>query len=458
MEKEASQLKGDHVQVYEKITSYFNDARYKAWPKVQQFISEQEPGSPILHTSKNGKYLHINSQVYKLGCDYCFLLVESAQNEDHEVMVCHSLCLPYMSECFDTVLSIAVPQGILIHHFSTEERCIRAVKEMACILRVGGQIMIYVWAMEQKRRRLEKQEVFVPWNPSPPSCSSGEPCPHEVQKSVLHKDKELALNQPCHWPDGTSEAHGTARSSSCGGEKKEPCTVLENSLRCSLFSRSLDSVLDVGDQWHQEELIRYCNYGVQLNELNKEKKVEKNREHGFLKSASDFFPHCKPSFENTTAFEVAVKPVLPMSHCSKAFRSCYSELGQATIQLPVAADALHDSSEVCLPDLISHQKELAGRQQLKIDHQPQQGAFSQPQNKRRTGSSLQKAVDERALTAQSPQQTGPRGAWMRYYHIFKEGELAELIKCLIPELHVIHSYFDHANWCMIAEKTKVWKI
>lgn len=55
----------------------------------------------------NGKYLHINSQVYKLGCDYCFPLVESARDEGHEVMVCHSLCLPYRSECFDAVLSIA---------------------------------------------------------------------------------------------------------------------------------------------------------------------------------------------------------------------------------------------------------------------------------------------------------------------------------------------------------------
>ncbi|XP_074006170.1 probable tRNA methyltransferase 9B [Numenius arquata] len=455
MEEEASQLERDHVHsVYEKIAPYFNDTRYKAWPKVQQFISEQEPGSLIADIGcGSGKYLHINSQVYKLGCDYCFPLVESARNEGHEVMVCHSLCLPYRSECFDAVLSIAV-----IHHFSTEERRMRAIKEMARILRVGGQIMIYVWAMEQKRRRFEKQDVFVPWNPSPPSCSLGEPCSRSVQKSVLHKDKELALNQPCHKLDGTSEVHRTSRSSSCGGEKKASHRVLEKSLRRSLFSRSLDSVLDVDDQWHQEELIRYRNYGVQLNELNREKKVGKNREHGFLKRASDFFLHCKPTFEKTTAFEVAVKPVLPMSHCSKAFRSCYSELGQATLQLPMAAESLHDCSGVCLPDLISHQKELAVRQQLKIDHHPKEGAFCQPQNKRRMGSSLQKVVNECALATQSGQQAGPDGAWLRYYHVFKEGELAELIERHIPELHITHSYFDHANWCVIAEKTEVWKI
>lgn len=48
MEKEASQLERDHIHnVYEKIAPYFNDLLYKAWPKVQQFISEQEPGRLI---------------------------------------------------------------------------------------------------------------------------------------------------------------------------------------------------------------------------------------------------------------------------------------------------------------------------------------------------------------------------------------------------------------------------
>lgn len=50
------------------------------------------------------------------------------------------------------------------------------------------------------------------------------------------------------------------------------------------------------------------------------------------------------------------------------------------------------------------------------------------------------------------------GAWLRCHHVFKEGALAELIECHIPELHITHSYFNHANWCEIAEKTKVWKI
>uniref|UniRef100_A0A8C4XUF6 Methyltransferase type 11 domain-containing protein n=1 Tax=Falco tinnunculus TaxID=100819 RepID=A0A8C4XUF6_FALTI len=117
MEKEASGLESDHIHsVYEKIAPYFSDICYKLWPKVQQFISEQEPISLTFDIGcGSGKYLHINSQDYKLGCNYSFPLVESALNEGHEVMVCHSLCLPYSSECFDAALSITGNTKILYY-------------------------------------------------------------------------------------------------------------------------------------------------------------------------------------------------------------------------------------------------------------------------------------------------------------------------------------------------------
>ena len=47
---------------------------------------------------------------------------------------------------------------------------------------------------------------------------------------------------------------------------------------------------------------------------------------------------------------------------------------------------------------------------------------------------------------------------LRYYHVFKEGELANLIENHVTNLHVIENYYDHANWCVIAEKVNVWTI
>lgn len=32
------------------------------------------------------------------------------------------------------------------------------------ILKPGGKMMIYVWAMEQEKRKFGQQDVMVPWN------------------------------------------------------------------------------------------------------------------------------------------------------------------------------------------------------------------------------------------------------------------------------------------------------
>lgn len=57
------------------------------------------------------------------------------------------------SNLFDAVISIGV-----IHHMSTEKRRTKAIQELARILKPGGKIMIYVWAMEQ---RLRKVSLFI---------------------------------------------------------------------------------------------------------------------------------------------------------------------------------------------------------------------------------------------------------------------------------------------------------
>ncbi len=55
----------------------------------------------------NGKYLHINEDIFKVGCDVCQPLVDSAWSRGHEVQLCDGLRLPYRDGCFDAVLSIA---------------------------------------------------------------------------------------------------------------------------------------------------------------------------------------------------------------------------------------------------------------------------------------------------------------------------------------------------------------
>lgn len=97
----------------------------------------------------NGRYLHINKKIYKLGSDLCEGLVNIANQRGYNTMVSDNLKLPYRDGVFDAAISIAV-----IHHFATVDRRIQALRELARIIRPGGKIMICVWAFEQKHRRV----------------------------------------------------------------------------------------------------------------------------------------------------------------------------------------------------------------------------------------------------------------------------------------------------------------
>lgn len=63
--------------------------------------------------------------------------------------MCDNLSLPFRDESFDAVLSVAV-----VHHFATTDRRVAALRELARVLRIGGKLIITVWAMEQRHRKV----------------------------------------------------------------------------------------------------------------------------------------------------------------------------------------------------------------------------------------------------------------------------------------------------------------
>lgn len=127
---------------------------YRAWPKVKKFILKLEPDSLLADVGcGEGKYLNLNNQILSIGSDRSSSLCQLAANSQqactngNQLVVCDNLTLPFRSGLFDAVISIGV-----IHHFSSAQRRIKAVQELNRILRPGGRIMIYVWAMEQLSR------------------------------------------------------------------------------------------------------------------------------------------------------------------------------------------------------------------------------------------------------------------------------------------------------------------
>ncbi|KAI8916133.1 S-adenosyl-L-methionine-dependent methyltransferase, partial [Gorgonomyces haynaldii] len=154
-------LENEHVhKVYDEIAKHFSDTRHKPWPVVDQFIASQPNDALGADVGcGNGKYM-VGNPTRILGSDRSQKLIEICGERGLEAMVCDGLNLAYRSSVFDFCLSIAV-----IHHFSSKERRIEAIRELLRIVKPKGQILIFVWAMEQEttRRKFEQQDVMVDW-------------------------------------------------------------------------------------------------------------------------------------------------------------------------------------------------------------------------------------------------------------------------------------------------------
>jgi ubiquinone/menaquinone biosynthesis C-methylase UbiE len=167
VDKKASEKPTDiekkHVyEVYDKISAHFSQTRYKPWPLVAEFLNSLEKDSYVLDIGcGNGKYLSVNENLITFGTDRSgnLLTIAKEKNINSQFFTADSLKLPVKSESFDAAISIAV-----IHHFSNELLRIQALKEIFRIVKKGGLVLVYVWAMEQKEKKFTEQDNFVPWH------------------------------------------------------------------------------------------------------------------------------------------------------------------------------------------------------------------------------------------------------------------------------------------------------
>ena len=88
-----------------------------------------------------------------IGSDTSKELVSISQERRLEACVADMINLPYRSEIFDSVLCIAV-----LHHISTSERRLQAIRECMRVVKVGGDALFYAWALEQKLDEIEKPD------------------------------------------------------------------------------------------------------------------------------------------------------------------------------------------------------------------------------------------------------------------------------------------------------------
>ncbi|CAB1097104.1 unnamed protein product [Ectocarpus sp. CCAP 1310/34] len=187
-------IEKEHVQaVYDTIAPHWSHTRYKPWPRVEKFLSELEPCSFVADAGcGNGKYLGCDAAGgFLVGSDTSVNLLHVCKERlpKAEVLASDCMRLPYRSGVFDAAISIAV-----LHHFSSEvhgsvlfalsivgEECsnisvphhatkvrrLRALTELCRLVRPGGRLLVYAWAIEQEqdsRRSFAAQDVLVPWH------------------------------------------------------------------------------------------------------------------------------------------------------------------------------------------------------------------------------------------------------------------------------------------------------
>jgi len=138
-------------KVYENIANHFNDTRKNVWPNVSKFILSLDKYSYMLDVGcgngKNSVFAKKNNIICET-CDLTERFCDIVYNEkDISSICCNIIKLPYKSNCFDSVLNIAV-----LHHISSFERRLECVNEFLRVLKIGGRMMIQVWAYENNER------------------------------------------------------------------------------------------------------------------------------------------------------------------------------------------------------------------------------------------------------------------------------------------------------------------
>ncbi|PSR78220.1 S-adenosyl-L-methionine-dependent methyltransferase [Coniella lustricola] len=248
-EGQADDYEETHVHgVYEAIASHFSATRHKPWPFVSSFLARQLPGSVGLDVGcGNGKNMGVNRDVLMFGCDRSAALIALARNmwcsssgssgrekaeqqgrslppaaavrPSADATVADSLALPFRDGCADFVICIAV-----IHHMSTRERRVEAIRQLLrCVRRGktqqssghddydshtqngggGGQVLVYVWALEQSTSRRGwdqggEQDLLVPWVMKAPQPQQQQSKKEKKNKKANKNSKQLRNQKKQH--------------------------------------------------------------------------------------------------------------------------------------------------------------------------------------------------------------------------------------------------------------------
>ena len=127
---------------------------------VKEFLFDEfDPGSILLDIGcGDGKYLNLKSDIVLIGLERCseWFCNELIKNNSKELVAGDVTYLPYRDDFFDGVICCEV-----LHHISTVERRVKALKEITRIMKIGGKLLITVTGGPAVGRELHSQDVLI---------------------------------------------------------------------------------------------------------------------------------------------------------------------------------------------------------------------------------------------------------------------------------------------------------
>ena len=148
--------------VYENIATAFDKTRYRSWSTVERILDTFENDTINGDIGcGNGKNMLYRDDLKFIGVDFCKKFVNICLNKNLECYESDIRNTNFENNYFDNTISIAV-----IHHLDSREKRIDAMNEMFRITKSGGNIFIYVWALEQpknSRRKFYRTDEMVPF-------------------------------------------------------------------------------------------------------------------------------------------------------------------------------------------------------------------------------------------------------------------------------------------------------
>ncbi|XP_054154315.1 probable WRKY transcription factor protein 1 [Oppia nitens] len=270
---------------------------------VKEFLFEEfEIGSCILDVGcGDGKYLNLKSDIVVIGLERCWEWFNKCNNMcplDKQLVAGDVMYLPFRDDFFDGVLCAGV-----LHHVSTVERRVKALKEMARTLKIGGKILLTVTSGPAVGRELQSQDVLIKLDDFPHKISTNvnssetdtESSSSGYSNNNNNNNYGNTVYESCNTPNSEfgscysfvrkalrkfsfTGSFGSLQSRRTSGNKSR--TSNSSSLSKGDFPIELRNIEDIGDD-DSISVTNDCPADCDINSIN-----DSNRSHSVLKSSS----------------------------------------------------------------------------------------------------------------------------------------------------------------------------